>query len=129
VGGRVEALAAGVEDEGVALIGEAEPAVLVHRRIPRADEEGDGNDEEEASGHGGKLVTGEVGSGVKRSAAPPLLSSAGAGGQNRDKSQRMCPPRPSVGNGEGRPEGVKESASQTSKAAIGKPALKTDAGY
>lgn len=71
MGGRVEALAAGVEDEGVALVGEAEPAVLVHGRIPRAEEEGDGNDEEEASGHGGKLVAGEVGSGVKRSAAPP----------------------------------------------------------
>lgn len=56
VGGRVEALAAGVEDEGVALVGEAEPAVLVHGRIPGAEEESDGNGEEEADGHGGELV-------------------------------------------------------------------------
>jgi len=56
VGGRVEALAAGVEDEGVALVGEAEPAVLVHGRIPGAEEESDGNGEEETGGHGGELV-------------------------------------------------------------------------
>lgn len=56
MGGRVEALAAGVEDEGVALVGEAEPAVLVHGRIPGAEEESDGNGEEEAGGHGGELV-------------------------------------------------------------------------
>lgn len=51
-----------MEDEGVALVGEAQPMVLVHGRIAGAEEEregegdGDGDGEEEAGGHGGELV-------------------------------------------------------------------------
>ena len=92
-GGRVEALAAGVEDEGVALVGEAEAAVLVHGRLPRAEErEGDG--EEEADGHGVELVRLDL----AWSAAPPRLSSAGAKPEEKNKEAvAVWPPRPSVG--------------------------------
>ena len=86
-GGRVEALAAGVEDEGVALVGEAEAAVLVHGRLPRAEErEGDG--EEEADGHGVELVRLDL----AWSAAPPRLSSAGA--KPEEKPTKLSPSGP-----------------------------------
>jgi hypothetical protein len=97
IGGRrrVESLAAGVDDEGVALIDKAEAAVLVHGSLPRACQErsrrdGDGEQAEadgRRGGHEAERWSSEAGSGV--SEVEPRLGCA-QGGQKRNTSQRCC---------------------------------------
>jgi hypothetical protein len=84
-----------VDDEGVALIGEAKAAVLVHGSLPGTGQErgcrdGDGEQAEadgRRGGHEAERWSSEAGSGV--SEVEPRLGCA-QGGQNRNKSQGCC---------------------------------------
>jgi hypothetical protein len=98
VGGRrrIKALAAGVEDEGVALIGEAEAAVLVHGSLPGAGQEhgrrdGEGEQAEadgRRGGHEAERWSSEAGSSV--SEVEPLLGCARGAASRYTKSQGCC---------------------------------------